>query len=116
MKTKEEILKPYVFTDDYSPSKLVLAVDAIQAMQEYADQQTADRDRTIADLRRQLAECKAKESLPENAWEVIRENIKWRCHLAGLPLKISKDVAEECITKAKKALNDDNKETESKDE
>lgn len=42
--------------------------------------------------------------MTDDQWDIIKENIKWRCHLGGLPLKMSKDIAEDCIVKAKISL------------
>lgn len=42
--------------------------------------------------------------MTKDQWNIIFENIKWRCHLGGLSLKISTDIANESVEKAKKAL------------
>jgi hypothetical protein len=42
--------------------------------------------------------------MTDEQWKIIYENIKWRCHLGGLQLKTSAEIAEDSINKAKKSL------------
>lgn len=57
MKSKEEILMRHTNADEWTSG---FKSDIESAMDEYAEQITAEKDRTISDLRRQLSDCKAK--------------------------------------------------------